>query len=82
MGGGEGFQMPHYLIEKTLSPRLEPRLEQVWSTRTPGGAQTEGFVCKVLIPTGMCRVGEIGNTNASLKRMEEIAELCILRNVG
>jgi hypothetical protein len=33
--GGEGFQMPHYLITKTLS-----RLEQVWSTRAPGGAQT------------------------------------------
>lgn len=24
MGGGEGFQMPHYLIKKILSPRLEP----------------------------------------------------------
>lgn len=63
MGGGEGFQMPHYLITKTLSPRLEP----VWSTRTPGGAQTEGFVSKVLISTGMCRVGAIGNTKCLRK---------------
>lgn len=56
--------MPHYLIKKTLSPRLEP----VWSTRTPGGAQTEGFVSNVLISTGMCRVGAIGNTNAFEKK--------------
>jgi hypothetical protein len=34
-----------------------------------GEHRLEGFVVEVLIPTGMCRVGAIGKTNA-----EEIEE--------